>query len=259
MNRVLSDNDLMSVLRDDVAEAPRFQQIADRIRARIAAGHLAEHAALPSERGIAEQHKVSRMTARRALEALESEGLVYSEDRRGRFVSPRRLTYNVSDMVSFVADAQARGMDLEIEVIHAREAEADARLAKSLALRPGEAVYEYTRLFRSNGHAIFLETEYVIARRFPGFLAQDLRQSTTQMLERHYATTARTGDIVIRMRGMNAGEARLLGLTTSHAGIELEQVIRDDSAAPYCFARQLWRGELAEFSARTFVTAQDRE
>lgn len=65
---------------------PRFLQIADDIRNRIAKGELKEHDILPSERSLSEQYNVSRMTARRALEALETEGLVYNADRRGRFV-----------------------------------------------------------------------------------------------------------------------------------------------------------------------------
>jgi len=258
MNQVLTKNSLESALLDDSADTPRFQQIADQIRSSIAAGNLAEHAALPSERSIAEDQGVSRMTARHALEALESEGLVYSEDRRGRFVSPQRLTYDVSNMVSFVADAQARGVDLEIEVIQAREVQADACVVAHLGERTGEAVFEYTRLFRSSGRAIFIETEYVSARRFPDFLEHDLCQSTTGILEKHYGTCARTGDIVIRMRGVDAHEASLLGMTTSHAAIELEQVIRDEAGTPFCLGRQLWRGELAEFSARAIVTADGR-
>ncbi len=108
------------------------------------------------------------------------------------------------------------------------------------------------------GALFFVETEYVVAQRFPDFLTHDLRQSTTCLLETQYKTSARTGDIVIRMRGLNAKETHLLGLTPSHAGIELEQVILDHTDAPFCFGRQIWRGELAEFSARAIVSAEDR-
>ncbi|NIP45145.1 MAG: UTRA domain-containing protein [Gammaproteobacteria bacterium] len=247
----------MSSMQSISPHRPRFQQVADRLRALIAAGELGEHSALPSERGIAEKYGISRMTARRALEALESEGLVYNEDRRGRFVSPRRLNYDVSNMVSFAADAQARGMDLEIELITVKETAADAELAEKLSVDAGEPLHEYTRLFRSNGYAIFLETECVIARRFPDLLDHDLRQSTTRLLERHYGTSARTGDIVIRMRGVRAEEAALMGLAISHPGIELEQVIRDGAGSPFCFGRQIWRGELAEFSARAIVNPEN--
>ncbi|MBN35287.1 MAG: hypothetical protein CMM46_11040 [Rhodospirillaceae bacterium] len=58
------------------------------------------------------------------------------------------------------------------------------------------------------------------------------------------------------MRGVDAHEAELLGLTASHAGIELEQVIRDGDSTPFCLDRQIWRGELAEFSVRAIVTPE---
>lgn len=238
----------------EAGNRPRFLQIVDEVRARIAKGELNEHAALPSERSLAERFDVSRMTARRALEALESEGLIYSEDRRGRFVSPPRLHYNVSEMVSFVADAQSKGSDLEIDVIKAGTTKADARLAGLLKQPVGTLVHEYTRLFRQDGHAIFIETECVLADRFPDFLDNDLQQSTTRLIEAQYGTQSSTGDIIIRMRGVCDDEAALLNITASHVAIELEQVIRDQADTPFCFGRQVWRGELAEFSARAIVT-----
>ena len=239
--------------QEDGPAAPRFRKIVDVLRQQIVEGVFPEHAALPSERAIAELHGVSRMTARRALEALELEGLAYNEQRRGRFVSPPRLTYDISHMISFAADAQSAGMTLEIDLIASGSCMADARLARMLEVSPGEELFEYTRVFRTSGHAIFVETEHVIASWCPDLLRHDLRQSTTKLLEQHYATRARIGDITIRMRGMRAGEAKALGLPPNHAGIELEQVIRNSDGKPFCTGVQMWRGELAEFSARAIV------
>jgi GntR family transcriptional regulator len=237
-------------------DAPRFRLIFDALRSEITSGQLAEHAALPSERVVAETYAVSRMTARRALEALEAEGLAYREGRKGRFISPRRLTYDISQMVSFAADAKANGADLQIDLINAGSHEADAKLARDLSVQLGEHLHAYTRLFKIGGHAIFIETEYVIAARFPDLLRHDLRQSTTLLLSQHYDTRAHTGDVIIRMRGVSADEAKLLGLAANTAGIELEQVIRDTAGVPFCIGHQIWRGELAEFSARTLVNPE---
>jgi GntR family transcriptional regulator len=180
--------------------------------------------------------------------------LVYSSDRRGRFVSPQRLSYNVSNMVSFVSNAQASNIDLRIEVIDTVETAMDGKLAARLGQPEGCSVTAYTRLFHTGDHPIFIETEYLVADRFPGFLRHDLRQSTTQILESQYQTSAATGDIVIRMRGVQEQEAQLLGISASHTVIELEQVIRDANGVPFCFGRQVWRGEIAEFSAHAIVT-----
>ena len=231
----------------------RFRQIVDHLRSGIVEGHLPDHTALPSERAVAEQHGVSRMTARRALEAIEAEGLAYSEGRRGRFVSPKRLRYNISSKVSFAADLLASGGELAIEVISMGTVGADANCAAMLSVPAGTELHEYVRLFRTGGHATFVETEYVIASRFPDFLTQDLRQSTTDLLEQHYDTRADKGDIVIRMRALKESEARLLGVSPYTAAIELEQVVRDEDGQCFCYGRQIWRGEMAEFTAQAYV------
>ena len=247
--------------RDSRAAAssrPRFMQIADHFRQQIATGALTAHDILPSERSLSEQFDVSRMTGRRALEALETEGLVYNSDRRGRFVSPKRLNYNVSNMVSFVSTAQTNEVDLKIDVIETGEEVATTGLAALFKQAEGSAVVAYTRRFHSGGHPIFLETEYLAAGRFPGFLEHDLRQSTTGILETCYDTAAHTGDIVIRMRGVQTDEAQLLNIAASHAVIELEQVTRDAEGVAFCFGRQVWRGEMAEFSAQAILTGPGR-
>ncbi len=234
-------------------QPPRFRQIVDHLRQQILHGDLSEHSALPSERAVAEAHSVSRMTARRALEAMEAEGLAYSAERKGRFVSPQRLQYNISNMVSFAADLQASGTPIDINLLSSGAAQADAKISARLNVPEGTELWEYTRLFSIRGHATFLETEYVIAMNFPGLLQCDLRQSSTKLLEQHFGVYAHTGDITIRMRAFQTEEAEMLGVSAHHAGIELEQLIHDAAGTPFCLGRQVWRGELAEFSAQAIV------
>lgn len=187
----------MQLPKTEASTTPQYRQIVNSIRKDISSGVLKEHAPLPSERMIAERQKVSRMTARRALETLELEGLVYSEHRRGRFVSPPRLTYDISSMVSLAAHTHEQGNSLEIDVISSAIADADAHVAALLGIVPGTQLYQYTRLFRSKGHAIFVETEYVVASVCPNFLSHNLQQSTMKLLERHHNVKTHHGDVRI--------------------------------------------------------------
>jgi len=227
---------------------PQFQRIAAQIQNTIVADRLPAHASVSSERVIAEQYSVSRMTARRALELLEIQGWIYSEDRRGRYVSPHRLSYDVTTMVSFLKDTENSGTELEIDVLSSAESMANSALAAKLGIEVSTPVYQYSRLFRSKGHAIFVETEFLVAARFPGFLDIDLHQSTTRIFASRYNTYPTRGDIVIKMRSVLDHEAQWLGLTAHQAAVELEQVICDSEGIPFCVGRQLWRGELAEFA-----------
>ena len=94
--------------------APRNHRFASGARRQIIDRSLAERAAASFERSITEERGVSRMTARRALEA---KGLVYGEDGRGRFAAPGRVAYDVSNTSSFAAHADNRDLALNIEEI----------------------------------------------------------------------------------------------------------------------------------------------
>lgn len=232
---------------------PRFRQIVSALKQGITDGTLTEHSPLQSERVVAEQHGVSRMTARRALEAIEAEGLAYSKDRQGRFVSPKRLEYNVGSMENFIADAAAAGVVVDAALLKSQERRASAEMADILSVSPGAILFENTRLFSRQGHATFLETETIAADLCKSVLTEAGIDPSHDLSTRRYSPMGHTADIAIRMRAIEPGEAGHLGLLPHQPGIELHQRVYDASGRVFCFSRQIWRGELAQFSARAIV------
>jgi GntR family transcriptional regulator len=74
------------------------QRIAADLRQKITDGRYGPGALLPSEPELAQEHGVSRQTARGALQILEQEGLVTVRPRRGRIVRSRqRLRWHLSE------------------------------------------------------------------------------------------------------------------------------------------------------------------
>jgi DNA-binding GntR family transcriptional regulator len=67
-----------------------FQQVADSLRASIAAGDLLPGAELPIEQNLAASCKVSREVVREALATLVNEGLVVTRRGRPTVVRPQR-------------------------------------------------------------------------------------------------------------------------------------------------------------------------
>lgn len=65
---------------------PPYLRIADDIRAKIRDGELLPGDQVPSATLLAQEYKVSRGTARRALALLKSEGLTYGEPGWATFV-----------------------------------------------------------------------------------------------------------------------------------------------------------------------------
>jgi GntR family transcriptional regulator len=72
---------------DPRSHVPIYLQIADEIRAAVAAGIYRPGEALPSLRAMAVEAQVNPNTVQRAYDELEREGLVYSQRGRGLFVA----------------------------------------------------------------------------------------------------------------------------------------------------------------------------
>lgn len=66
---------------------PPWQQLADLLRARIESGELQPGDRIPSVIGLAQEYELAAGTVRKALAALQQEGLVVSRVGWGTFVS----------------------------------------------------------------------------------------------------------------------------------------------------------------------------
>ena len=104
-------------------ESGKAEYISDELKAQIHAGNLSEQAKLPSERDLSQKYGVSRMTARRALQMLEGEGLVTRHPVRGTFVGGIRERLHVHHGIaaeelrqsgSFIKDMELRGFRPEL-------------------------------------------------------------------------------------------------------------------------------------------------
>jgi GntR family transcriptional regulator len=71
---------------DHRSPTPLYVQLAAILREQITSGELAPDAPLPSESYLQQEHGVSRVTVRKAVELLRNEGLVYTLPQRGTYV-----------------------------------------------------------------------------------------------------------------------------------------------------------------------------
>ena len=77
----------MDIIINPTSMTPIYEQIVDRIRALVKQGELKAGAPLPSVRGLARQCAISALTAKKAYDALEQEGLVVTVQGKGTFVA----------------------------------------------------------------------------------------------------------------------------------------------------------------------------
>jgi len=174
--------------RDAVAvlDPPRItlhEQVCNSLRDRILAGDLSPHQQLPSEAGLMRTFGVSRVTIRQALKDLGAEGLVYSQQGKGTFVSAPRATYNLSALLGFHEAMQGKPFVATSQVCSSREVVATREAAAALHLKRGDTVLEVKRIRCLNARPVSVELSYFprdVGERLHG---QDLSQDIFPLLE----------------------------------------------------------------------------
>lgn len=151
-----------------------------------------EHGLLPpggkllAERKLSELFGTTRITVREALLQLEAQGQIYREERRGWFVSPPRLAYNLMQRSHFHAMVDAQGRVPSTEVISARLQPASAAVCAWLQLPALSSVIQICRARRIDGRLVLYVEHYLNPQYFPGILGFDLNKSITELYARQY-------------------------------------------------------------------------
>ncbi|MGB3909788.1 MAG: GntR family transcriptional regulator [Pseudolysinimonas sp.] len=142
---------------------PLYSQIEQHLRERIASGELPPQTQIDSETEIASSFSVSRMTARKAIESLVREGLLFRSQGKGTFVNDRRISYGLSTQLSFSASMEARGHRVETTVVDASLQRAPAGVAHAMNVEPGSPVVGVRRIRCIDGSPAALHESWLPA------------------------------------------------------------------------------------------------
>jgi GntR family transcriptional regulator len=230
---------------DQQGRAPLYQQLQRALREAIANNRLAADEALPPERDLAEEFGVSRITVRKALDALVNEGLLTRRQGAGTFVATR-VEKSFSKLSSFTEDMISRGRKPESVWLSRTSGAVTPEEALTLGLSPGTLVYRFSRIRYADGSAMALEYSSV-----PGFCLPNenaVEESLYEALERHSARPVRA---LQRLRAIlfTAERARLLGVVDGSPGLLIERrgFLRDGRAVE--FTQSYYRGDAYDFVA----------
>ncbi len=158
-----------SLLRQDGVTV--WRQIAEQIRAGIAAGDPAPGGRLPPEADLAQRFGVNRHTVRRALEELSRAGLLRIEQGRGSFVAEDVLEYLIGPRTRFSEWIRQHNKEPSGGVLQLTTIEANPTVAAALGLNDGGKVVLFERLGQADGVPVSLALHYFPADRLPGIFA----------------------------------------------------------------------------------------
>jgi len=230
---------------DPEASQPLYQQLQRAIREAIEQQVLAPNDALPPERELAADLNVSRITVRKAIDALVEEGLLVRRQGSGNFVSSR-IEKNFAKLTSFSEDMRSRGLKPRSVWLNRAQGAVSPEEALTLRLGPGAPVYRFHRLRFADETPMCLEFATVVGTALPSLDA--VGSSLYEALDRAGHKPVRA---LQRLRALllNAEQAKLLHAREGDAGLLVERVgfLRDGSAVEYC--QSYFRGDTYDFVA----------
>ena len=135
----------MKKLQSD-SSSPLYHQLKQRIAADIERGTYPVGSRIPPEHELEKLYEVSRVTVRRALAELTTEGLLERKQGKGTFVSMPQGRMHLKSLHSFHDSCKFNKVKPSTDVIHVKETAASARDAEELSLSAGSRVLEMLRM-----------------------------------------------------------------------------------------------------------------
>ncbi len=172
-----SFNSFHSSVGQDEPYAPKYYRLKRVLREKI--GELQAGDPIPSEAELCQEFEISRTTVRKALNDLSQEGLIYTVQGKGTFVSPKKLRSTwVQQSGGLYADMTERGFKVSMRVLEVSVILAEENILQELRLSEGENVVKLIRLRFIDGKPFDIVTNYMPARLFPALENEDFANNS---------------------------------------------------------------------------------
>jgi GntR family transcriptional regulator len=232
---------------DSTGAGPLYLQLQRRIADAVSAGRLSPGDSLPPERDMAALTGLSRVTIRKAVEGLVTQGHLVQKRGSGTFVAPRveRMEQALSLLTSFTEDMARRGKAVDSLWLSRRIDGPAPEEVMGLGLRAGERIARLERVRRSDGVPLAIERAAL-----PLSVLDAPEQVTGSLYAVLQARGMRPVRAVQRITAANLGErdADLLGVVPGAAGLKIERIGYLANGRAVEFTRSIYRGDAYDFA-----------
>ncbi|MEM7797017.1 MAG: GntR family transcriptional regulator [Cyanobacteria bacterium P01_C01_bin.118] len=168
-----------------MSSVPLHISISEKLRQQIEVGDYQPGEKLPSEHQLMESFNVSRITVRRAIANLVSQGLANSQQGKGVFVTPqKKVDYSLASPLIFLEQDLARkGIQFTFKSLAFRKVRAPKAVQTTLQLPNQSTVYFQKKLLSMDGAVGAIDESYILSDLGQQFGSQLKQQMTFPTLE----------------------------------------------------------------------------
>jgi GntR family transcriptional regulator len=230
---------------------PLYHQIREELRARILDRTYAPHGKLPSESELMAAFGVSRITVRQALRDLHKEGLIFSIQGKGCFVTKPKAVQELARLQGFGEAMAQRGYETYSRVIFFEEVPARPAVASALGVEPEALVIELQRVRYLSRTPVSLDVSFFpleIGRRLAH--ADLISRDVFAVLENDLGLRLRAADLTLEATTADAVLSRHLAVAQGAPILRIERLTYVDGERPIDFEYLYYAGDAHQYRIR---------
>jgi GntR family transcriptional regulator len=221
---------------------PKYEQISNEIRKRIKDGVYSPDEPIPDELSLAQEFGCSRMTVKRALDVLVSEGLLYRKRGHGTFIVKSAILdgqVNVVSNETLGLTNLLKGRKVTSKIITFEVLFPPEDVATHLCIDTNTPVYHLIRLRNVDDEPYVIERTYMPTNLITGLNEKVLHSSIYNYITNELGLTIAGSHRKIRAAKPNKLDQMYLQCAPDDPVLELEQVGFLNNGIPfeYSFSR----------------------
>jgi GntR family transcriptional regulator len=224
---------------------PLYIQIEEELRGLVDSGELGPMAKVPSEAELSSRFHVSRMTARKALDRLVGDGVLFRQPGKGTFVAHSKISHGSSIGLSFSAAMEALSLKTTTKVLEAAAVSAPSNVASALGIPPGSRAIFIRRLRSVAGQPAAIHMSY-LPQRFAAVLRKDLTGSLFDLMAAMGGRVETSRDQLEAVAAIGE-DAALLGLRRGAPLVFIHGTAYSVSGEPLRYTEALYRADRFRF------------
>ncbi|SHI18348.1 GntR family transcriptional regulator [Sporobacter termitidis DSM 10068] len=231
---------------------PLYLQISGRLRQGILTGEYKPEDMLPSENELAARYSTSRVTVRKSLGVLESEGLVRPWHGKGYFVQPPKYTMFTLYFGDDATDGRFRFQEVTI-------LRPEKDVAEKLLLKKHQMAIVTRRILERDDRVVAYDEKFVPYERGVPSIEFELHFTEfPHMFEERFAPMSLHTEMTIGMETAPEHVCAALSLAADKPLLVVGRLIRASDDKPVGFAKQYLTEAFGKLSARSGYYTQEK-
>jgi GntR family transcriptional regulator len=242
---------LKITIKDNSFE-PIYYQIYRQIKEFINNKQLKPNEQLPTERELNKLLGVSRITIRKAIKFLMSEGLCYRKQGKGIFVSRGRILLEIETIRGTENLIRSKGMKINTQVILKRIINCNDYISAKLEVPKESKILFLKRLRLINNEPLIIENAYLSLDRMSGLEKYNFAGSLYKILEENYHLIPNHSEGSLIYKLVDEENFKLLNVPLNYPIIEKNVVVYTKEDTPIELVHSFYRSDRFEFQYHGF-------